>query len=65
MKVLILIVLLVLLTGFQINIEPNWTIPPVTTLVSGDDVPRHLPNEQRTPASGGQLVMDAALVEAE
>ena len=50
MKMIVLIILLLLLTGFRVNIEPEWEIPDVTTIVSGDDVPRRLPNERHAPS---------------
>jgi hypothetical protein len=56
-KVLILIVLVLLLAACDIQLD--WEIAPVTTMVSGDDVPRRLPNERRTPAGEGLLVVDA------
>ncbi len=59
MKVIILIILLVLLTGFRVNLEPDWQIPPVTTIVAGDDAPRRLPNEYHAPAGVRLLVLDA------
>jgi hypothetical protein len=57
-KTVILIMLVLLLTAC--NIEPTWEIAPVTTMVSGDDVPRRLPNERHAPAGNeGLLVVEA------
>lgn len=40
MKAVILIVLILLVAAC--DIQPEWEIAPVTTMVSGDDVPRRL-----------------------